>query len=124
VLNWTERDVRKLFGDSIDYDVPLDYERGMKLIAPYMSAKMPVGLTGSVAAIVEQIHAGADGILNLITLHCSYGLVLSSVLASIDRDYPRLPKLTLIFEGLRPTHNLTRLEAFMERVRERSPVFG
>ncbi len=119
VLNWTERDIRRMFGDSIDYDVPLDYERGMKLIEPYMDRKMPVGLTGSVASVVEQIQAGADGILNLITLHCSYGLVLGSVLASIEHDYPRLPQLTLIFEGLRPTHNLTRLEAFMERVKDR-----
>jgi predicted nucleotide-binding protein (sugar kinase/HSP70/actin superfamily) len=118
-LTKAERSIRKIFGDSISYDVPLDYKHGMKLAVPYIDAKMPSGLTGSVASILEQIHAGADGILSLITLHCSYGLVLNSVLASIDRDFPEIPKLALIFEGLKPTHNLTRLEAFMERVRNK-----
>lgn len=89
----------------------------MKYIAPYMDPKLPAGLTGSVAAILEQIHAGCDGILNLITFHCSYGLVLASVLSSIEKDFPKIAKLTLIFEGLKPTHNRVRLEAFMERVR-------
>ena len=68
------------------------------------------------AAILEQIRGGADGIVSAITFHCTYGLIIGSVLASIDKDYPKIPKLTLIFEGLKPNHNRTRLEAFMERV--------
>jgi len=112
-----EKRVRKIFDNKLIYDVPLDYERSVKLVGPYMNIKLPTGLTGSVAAVMEQIEAGADGILSLITFHCNYGLVLNSVLKSIDRDYPHIPKLALIFEGLKPTHNLTRLEAFMERVR-------
>ncbi|HQC51468.1 MAG TPA: hypothetical protein PKW68_06695, partial [bacterium] len=112
-----ENRVRKIFGDGIDYNIPLEYERAVKYMRPYMSEKLPSGLTASVAGILEQIHAGADGILNLITFHCTYGLVISSVLSSIDRDYPKIPKLTLIFEGLKPAHNRVRLEAFMERVK-------
>jgi len=115
-----EREVRRIFGDSIGYGVPLEYGRAMELISGYMDPKMPAGLTGSVAAIMEQIEAGADGILNLITFHCSYGLVVGAALSCIGRDFPEIPRLTLIFEGLKPTHNLTRLEAFMERVRERA----
>ncbi|MEN6607756.1 MAG: acyl-CoA dehydratase activase, partial [Bryobacteraceae bacterium] len=86
-IEQAEKRIRAQFDGSLSYDVPLDYKRGADLIAPYMDAKMPSGFAGSVAAILEQIHAGADGILNLITLHCSYGLVLSSVLASIDKDF-------------------------------------
>nr|HPM42202.1 hypothetical protein [bacterium] len=55
-----ERRVREIFGDSISYDVPLEYERAMELIAPYMDDKLPAGLSGSIAAIMEQIEAGAD----------------------------------------------------------------
>ena len=117
VVNSKERKVRRLFGDSLDYDIPMEYRRSMKNILPYMDEKLPCGLTGTVASIMEQINAGADGILNLITFHCTYGLVISSVLTSLDKDYPDLPKLTLILEGLKPTHNRVRLEAFMERVR-------
>ena len=118
LVDMRERRVRRIFDDALDYDIPLDYGRAMKLISPYMDAKLPAGLSGSVAAIMEQIRAGADGILNLVTFHCSYGLVISAALSKIDRDHPAIPKLTLIFEGLKPTHNRTRLEAFMERVRE------
>lgn len=116
VVNRRERKIQKIFEGSIDYNIPLDYKNAEKLIAPYTDIKLPAGLAGSVAAILEQVRAGADGILNLITFHCNYGLVISSALASIDKDYPNIPKLTLIFEGLKPTHNRTRLEAFMERV--------
>ena len=118
VLTRAEKKIRAVFGASLSYDVPLDYESGMRLAAPYIDAKMPSGLTGPVAMILEQIRAGAGGILSLITLHCSYGLILNSVLASMDKDFPQIPKLALIFEGLKPTHNLTRLEAFMDRVRQ------
>ncbi len=115
-----ERRVRALFADLLDYDIPLDYRRTRERFARYIDPKLPAGLTGSVAAILEQIAAGADGVLNLITFQCSYGLVIASTLALIRRDHPDLPMLTLIFEGLEPTHNRTRLEAFLERVRERS----
>lgn len=119
IVGKREKKMRDLFGGGLHYDIPLEYKREMQYIEPYMSEKLPSGLTASVASILEQIHAGADGILNLITFHCTYGLILSSVLASIDKDHPNLPKLTLIFEGLKPTHNRSRLEAFMERIRRK-----
>ena len=118
VVNSRERRVRDLFGNGLGYQVPLEYERGMNLIRNYMDSKLPTGLTGSVAAILEQIHAGADGVLSLITFHCTYGLIIGSVMKLIDEDFPGVPKLTLIFEGLKPTHNRLRLEAFMERVHQ------
>ncbi len=114
-----ERAARRIFDADLDYEIPLEYGRACELLKPYMDIRLPAGLTGSVAAVLEQIQAGADGIVNAITFHCTYGLVVSSVLASIDRDTPQVPKLTLIFEGLKPTHNRMRLEAFMERVHAR-----
>jgi len=119
VIRKKEEKIRNLFGDGLDYGIPLEYHRAVKYLEPYMDMKLPSGLTSSTAAILDQIHSGADGILNLITFHCTYGLILSSVLASIDKDYPDLPKLTLIFEGLKPTHNKMRIEAFMERIKSK-----
>ncbi len=113
-----EKRARKIVGSDLDYDIPLEYNRAKKLIEPYMDMKLPAGLTGSVAAILEQIRAGADGIISAITFHCNYGLAIGSVLSLIDKDYPDIPKMTLIFEGLKPTHNRLRLEAFMERVHD------
>ncbi|MFH1830450.1 MAG: acyl-CoA dehydratase activase [Pseudomonadota bacterium] len=118
VVESREKRVRKIAGSDLDYDIPLEYNRAKKLIEPYMDMKLPAGLTGSVAAILEQIAAGADGIVSAITFHCNYGLAIGSVLSLIDKDHPDIPKLTLIFEGLKPTHNRLRLEAFMERVHD------
>ncbi|MBT3181592.1 MAG: hypothetical protein HN337_03670 [Deltaproteobacteria bacterium] len=117
VVKRKEKKIRKLFGDGIDYQIPLEYRRAIERLKPYMDEKLPSGMTSSVAAILEQIHSGADGILNLITFHCTYGLILGSTLASIDKDHPDIPKLTLIFEGIKPNHNKLRLEAFMERIK-------
>jgi len=117
-VNSREKKIRELFGDELQYDIPLNYAKSIKLFDRFIHPKQPPGLTGSVAAILEQLNAGADGILNIITFHCSYGLVLASTLESIKREYPGVPNLTLIFEGLNATHNRTRLEAFMERVKE------
>jgi predicted CoA-substrate-specific enzyme activase len=120
LVDQKEKRVREIFGSDLDYGVPLDYNRAKELIAPYMDMRLPAGITGSVAAIMEQIAAGADGIVSAITFHCNYGLAVGSVLSMIDRDHPDIPKITLIFEGLKPNHNRLRLEAFMERVHEKA----
>lgn len=117
IVKRKEDEIRKLFGDGIEYGIPLEYKGAIERLKPYMDEKLPSGLTSSASAILEQISAGADGLLNLITFHCTYGLILSSVLAEIDKHHPDLPKLTLIFEGIKPNHNKLRLEAFMDRVR-------
>ncbi len=117
-VNSREKKVREFFGNELQYDIPLNYAESIKLFDRFIHPKQPPGLTGSVAAILEQLNAGANGILNIITFHCSYGLVLASTLETIKKEYPKIPNLTLIFEGLSATHNRTRLEAFMERVKE------
>jgi predicted CoA-substrate-specific enzyme activase len=111
-----ENRVREIFGDDLDYGVPLKFKKQMDLVKPYINFKVANGLVGSVGAIMEQIKAGANGILSLITFHCTFGLVINAALKSINKDYPHIPSLALIFEGLKPTHNFTRLEAFMEQV--------
>jgi hypothetical protein len=115
-----ERRARSVFADELDYDVPLEYNRAKELLAPYMDMRLPAGLTGSVAAILEQMRAGADGIVSAITFHCNYGLAIGSTMSMIGRDHPDVPMITLIFEGLKPTHNRLRLEAFMESVHDKA----
>jgi predicted CoA-substrate-specific enzyme activase len=118
VVDRREKRVRRLFEDKLNYDIPLDFAASIKLFEKFIDPRQPPGIIGSAAAILEQLKAGADGILNIITFQCSYGLVLSSMMETIKKEYPHAPNLTLIFEGLDGTHNRTRLEAFMERVRE------
>lgn len=112
-----ENRVSKIFKDELEYGMPISYWHDIERVSVYMDEKLPPGLTSMLASTLDHICSGADGILNLITFHCSYGLAQTSALAAVKKDHPDMPMLTLIFEGLDSTHNRTRIEAFMEQVK-------
>lgn len=81
--------------------------------------RLPTGITAPIATALQQADNGADGILNLMTLNCSYGTVVTAALSRALRKRPGLPMLTLVYDGLKKTNERTRLEAFMEQVHAR-----
>jgi predicted CoA-substrate-specific enzyme activase len=90
-----------------------------KSAADYADHRLPSGITAPIATALQQADAGADGILNLMTLNCSYGTVVTAALLRALRQRPGLPMLTLVYDGLKKTNEKTRLEAFMEQVHAR-----
>ncbi len=100
--------------------VPLDISgrRLWKRAGSYTPTQLPPGITAPLATCLHQVEQGADGVLNLITLNCSFGTVVTAALARALEDY-ETPMLTLVFDGLKQTNEKTRLEAFMEQVKER-----
>jgi hypothetical protein len=80
-----------------------------------------VGFRGITAPLAtdELFDQGADGVLNLMTLNCSYGTVVTAALLRALKKRPGTPLLTLVFDGLKKTNEKTRLEAFMEQVQDR-----
>ncbi|MFH1654547.1 MAG: acyl-CoA dehydratase activase [Pseudomonadota bacterium] len=119
VVRYKEIMAFRAFEGHLDYDVPMSPDKYSKRSEEFISSKMHCDLVGATAAILEQIDNGAKGILNLITFQCTYGTIIEAILKNMDKAYPDIPKLTLIFEGLKPTHNQTRLEAFMEQVKSK-----
>ncbi len=89
-----------------------------KTAAAFTNGYLPVGINAPLATAVHQLDQGADGVLNLITLNCLYGTVVTAALARALKDRPGIPMLTLIFDGLKKTNERTRLEAFMEQVHD------
>ncbi|MFH0824462.1 MAG: acyl-CoA dehydratase activase-related protein, partial [Pseudomonadota bacterium] len=81
--------------------------------------RLPSGITAPVATALRDIDGGADGLLNLMTLNCSYGTVVTAVLLRALRNHPEVPMLTLVYDGLKKTNEKTRVEAFMEQVHDR-----
>lgn len=79
---------------------------------------LPSGITAPFATALKHVDQGADGLLNLMTLNCSYGTVVTAALGRVLRDRPSVPMLTLIYDGLQKTNERTRLEAFMEQVHD------
>ncbi|HMK37139.1 MAG TPA: acyl-CoA dehydratase activase [Desulfomonilaceae bacterium] len=81
--------------------------------------KLPAGITAPIATTLKDLDSGADGILNLITLNCSYGTVVTAALMRVLKTRPETPMLTLVYDGQKKTNEKTRIEAFMEQVHDR-----
>ncbi|MCA1961068.1 MAG: acyl-CoA dehydratase activase-related protein, partial [Desulfomonile sp.] len=81
--------------------------------------RLPAGITAPITTTLEQVELGVDGVLNLITLNCSYGTVVTAALARELKSASNVPMLTLVYDGLKKTNEKTRLEAFMEQVHDR-----
>jgi len=102
-------------------NAPLDLlgRRMWKSAGRYAHIRLPGGIAAPIVTALDDLDRGADGALNLITLNCSYGTVVTAVLSRELKERPGIPMLTLIFDGLKKTNEKTRLEAFMEQVRDR-----
>jgi len=101
-------------------DAPLDLSgRSMWASASrHAHTALHSGITAPIATALQHLELGADGLLNLMTLNCSYGTVVTAVLMRALKERFSTPMLTLIYDGLKKTNEKTRLEAFMEQVRD------
>lgn len=95
--------------------------RMWKSAAEHIPTRLPGGITAPVVTALSDVENGASGVLNLITLNCSYGTVVTTALARTLKAHSNTPMLTLVYDGLKKTNEKTRLEAFMEQVRDRFP---
>jgi predicted nucleotide-binding protein (sugar kinase/HSP70/actin superfamily) len=109
------KNARRVLNKSLD----ILGRRIWKSAAVYADTRLPGGIIAPIATAVEHLGMGASGILNLITLNCSYGTVVTAALLRALKDYPGVPMLTLVYDGLKKTNERTRLEAFMEQVWDR-----
>jgi predicted nucleotide-binding protein (sugar kinase/HSP70/actin superfamily) len=107
--------VRKVLNQSTDL-LGLDM---WKKATRHAHSRLPAGITAPLATTLNYLDQGADGVLNLMTLNCMYGTVVTAALLRALKKRPRTPLLTLVFDGLKKTNEKTRLEAFMEQVHDR-----
>ena len=92
--------------------------RARKIAALHIDPRFPPGIAAPLATALDYVEQGAHGLLNLITLNCSYGTVVTAVLGRALKDRRDFPLLTLVYDGLKKTNERTRLEAFMEQVHD------
>lgn len=102
-------------------DAPLDIAglNMWKTVSSHTETRLPAGITAPVASALQEAERDADGILNLMTLNCSFGTVVTAALSRELRKGRETPMLTLVYDGLKKTNEKTRLEAFMEQVWDR-----
>ena len=89
-----------------------------KAAARHVDTRLPGGITAPIATTMRDLEMGADGVLNLMTLNCAYGTVITAALSRALKEGPGVPMLTLIYEGLKKTNETSRVEAFMEQVHD------
>jgi hypothetical protein len=66
---------------------------------------------------IEELHqAGADGIINVMCHNCMLGTITTSLSKRIRNDIADTPLCSLVYVGLKSTHNTNRLEAFTHQV--------
>jgi len=102
------------------WSTPLDLTGlGMwKSASQHAHTRLPSGITAPIATALQQVDDGANGMLNLMTLNCSYGTVVTAALSRVLKQKASLPMLTLVYDGLKKTNEKTRLEAFMAQVHD------
>jgi predicted CoA-substrate-specific enzyme activase len=90
----------------------------LRRVSRVYDIRFPAGIAAPVSTTLEQINRPVDGVLNLITLNCAYGGVVTASLSRILSERKGPPMLTLVYDGLKRTNEKTRLEAFMDQARD------
>ena len=67
---------------------------------------------------------GCSGIANLIVLNCLYGTLATAIYKKVQREHNRIPMLNIIYEGLKPTNEKPRIEAFVHQVKSYQERYG
>jgi len=116
-MGW-RRKIERMLGEEIydDCRAPKVAER-IEAAAPYVTDAIDPVVTVNVSKAENYASSGCSGIANLIVLNCLYGTLNTAIYKKVQREHDRIPVLTIIYEGLKPTNEQTRIEAFMHQAK-------
>jgi len=112
-MRWKAK-IEGMLGDDLyeDCSVPKMAER-IETASPYATDAIDPVVTVNLSKAKQYAARGCSGIANLIVLNCLYGTLATAIYKKIQREHNQIPMLTMIYEGLKPTNEKTRIEAFM-----------
>ena len=96
-------------------------EHAIELAQPYLHHSFEGEAILSVGKTVEYYHQGFGGVVNAMPFSCMPSTVVSTQTRRISADCADMPILNLSFDGQEDSTLTTRLEAFVEQVRQRRP---
>jgi len=116
-MGWKGR-IERMLGDGLyeDCKVPKVADR-IEAAAPYATESIDPVVTVNLSKAKNYARGGCSGIANLIVLNCLYGTLATAIYKKIQRDHNQIPMITMIYEGLKPTNEKTRIEAFVHQVK-------
>ncbi len=114
--------IRRLFPDDpeITFDgTGISWRRDT---SRYFNSDVDGYLAQNLGKALDHIHAGAEGIVNVMCHNCMVGLASDAVISDIRRDHGDIPYLSLAYDSLGDVHIRTRIEAFVDMLRSRRPA--
>jgi predicted nucleotide-binding protein (sugar kinase/HSP70/actin superfamily) len=106
--------LEKKFGRLSEYPI----EHIIKYASPYLHHSFEGEAILSIGKMIELYHNGAGGVVNVMPFSCMPSTVVSTQTMRVSRDCADMPILNLSFDGQEDSTLATRLEAFVEQVRQ------
>ena len=94
-------------------------EHTIRLARPYIHHSFEGEAILSVGKIIEFHHQGTGGVVNVMPFTCMPSIIVSTQTMRLSADCGNMPILNLSFDGQEDSTFITRLEAFVEQVRQR-----
>ncbi|MHC4737745.1 MAG: acyl-CoA dehydratase activase [Planctomycetota bacterium] len=98
-------------------EVPI--EKVIELGQPYLHHSFEGEAILSIGKMIEFYHHGLGGVINVMPFSCMPSTIVSTQTMRISSDCDEMPVLNLSFDGQEDSTLTTRLEAFVEQVRQR-----
>lgn len=111
--------IDRYFPDTIRTPQERDLNFIKKTVGKHIDITIDRALTLNLSRIGELHEAKADGILNVMCHNCMLGTVTESLSPVLRHEMDDIPICTLVYEGLKSTHNKNRLEAFAHQVKQK-----
>ncbi len=94
-------------------------EHLLNLAGPYLHHTFEGEAILSIGKMIEYCHRGFGGVVNVMPFGCMPSTIVSGQTTGISADCGGIPILNLSFDGQEDPTLTTRLEAFVEQVRQR-----
>jgi predicted nucleotide-binding protein (sugar kinase/HSP70/actin superfamily) len=94
-------------------------ESTLEMAGPYIHNTFEGEAILSIGKTVEYYHQGVGGVVNVMPFTCMPSTIVSTQTRRISADCDDMPILNLSFDGQEDSTLTTRLEAFVEQVRQR-----
>jgi len=91
----------------------------LHLAEPYLDPTFEGEAVLSIGKIVEAYHRGLDGAVNVMPFTCMPSTIVSTQTTRISAECDGMPILNLSFDGQEDAALTTRLEAFVDQIRQR-----
>jgi len=108
--------VDRYFPETIRTPQERDYHAVSKVSDRYSNLWIDKALSLNLNRVEELYLNQADGVINVMCHNCMLGNITSSLTKSMRKDMGDIPICNLVYEGLKSTHNVNRLEAFIHQV--------